>query len=74
MGKTDYSTRTHITVSVPRELVEEVKKLIKSTDYKGGYRNHTEFCDDAIRRRIEYIQEKIIQQKSRKDHEEIVDK
>ena len=59
MSDTNYSERTHITISVPRELIDEVKELISLTEYKGGYRGHSEFCIDAIRRRIERVKEKI---------------
>jgi len=55
MNKTQYSHRTHITISIPRALINEVKELIHSPAFTGGYRNHSEFCIDAIRRRLEDV-------------------
>jgi len=59
MSDTEYSERTHITISVPRELIDEVKDIISNLEYKGGYRTHSEFCIGAIRRRLEQVKEKM---------------
>ena len=40
------------TVRVPEELVETVLKIIKENK-ELGYRSHSEFIIDAIRRRVE---------------------
>ena len=40
------------TVRVPEELVETITKLIKD-QRELGYRSHSEFIIDAIRRRVE---------------------
>jgi len=43
-------------IKVPNELVENINDLIKK-DKQLGYRNHSEFIIDAIRRRIEDLRE-----------------
>ncbi|GAG21007.1 unnamed protein product [marine sediment metagenome] len=40
------------TVRIPEELVETVLKLIKKQN-ELGYRSHSEFIIDAVRRRVE---------------------
>ena len=42
------------TVRVPEELVETVLKLIKEKK-ELGYRSHSEFIIDAVRRRVEEL-------------------
>lgn len=51
------------TVRIPEELVETITKLIKD-QRELGYRSHSEFIIDAIRRRVE---EFIIINKNKKE-------
>ena len=45
------------TVRIPEDLVDTVLKLIE-TRKELGYRSHSEFIIDAIRRRVEYLLER----------------
>ena len=57
----EYSKRSHITVSIPRDLINEIKSLINDKEIK-GYRNHSEFIIEAIRLRLEEVEKKEIKQ------------
>jgi len=49
-----YGSRKHQTVSLPKDLLDEVKNLVKQGELK-GYRNHTEFIIEAVRMRVQNI-------------------
>jgi len=72
---TKYSERDHITISIPRGLLAEVKKIINDT--KLGYDTPTEFCKEAIRKHIALIKrnklDKKLIEKSR-DYLETIEK
>ena len=46
---TDYRS-----VKIPNEVIEEIKKLIKNHK-ELGYRTHSEFIIEAVRRRLEEL-------------------
>jgi len=48
--------KKHITLSFPRDLMDDVKGIVDSKELS-GYRNPTEFIVDAVRRRVEYVKE-----------------
>ena len=43
-------------ISLPRELVDRIEKLVKEGRY--GYRTVTEFVKDAVRRRLEELEKR----------------
>ena len=43
----------HVSVSIPRDLIERIDKIIESFRY--GYDSRPEFIKEAIRRRLEEI-------------------
>ncbi|MEM2364262.1 MAG: ribbon-helix-helix domain-containing protein [Candidatus Bathyarchaeia archaeon] len=52
-GKRPGLKRTYLTVSIPRELIEEIDRAISVGKY--GYDSRAEFIKDAIRRRLEEL-------------------
>jgi hypothetical protein len=44
----------HSTVSMPRDLIEAIKKKIEEGELK-GYRNHHQFCQEAVRIRYQQL-------------------
>jgi len=74
MIKNEHSERRHITISLPKELIDEIKLMIKNPEYKLGYDTHTEFCKEAIRQHLKNANEQIAIIQARKDHESVVDK
>jgi len=46
--------RIYVTISIPKGLMREVDKTIRSNPNK-GYTSTTEFCKDAIRKHIDYV-------------------
>lgn len=42
----------YVTVSMPRDLIEEIEKRIKNNQLL-GYANPTQFCTEAVRLRLE---------------------
>lgn len=53
--KKDSYQDNYVTVKIPKELGNKIDKLIEILEL--GYRNRTEFVIDAIRRRVEKINE-----------------
>jgi len=49
----------HVTVSMPRDLIEQIKKDIEKGILK-GYRNHHQFCQEAVRLRYQQLTSKDI--------------
>jgi metal-responsive CopG/Arc/MetJ family transcriptional regulator len=45
--------KAYLTVSIPRELIEEIDRAIGTGKY--GYDSRAEFIKDAIRRRLEEL-------------------
>jgi len=43
----------HVSVSIPRDLIERIDKIIESCRY--GYDSRPEFIKEAIRKRLEEI-------------------
>ena len=52
-GRRPGPKRAYLTVSIPRELIEEVDRVIGAGKY--GYDSRAEFIKDAIRRRLEEL-------------------
>jgi hypothetical protein len=44
----------HSTVSMPRDLIDAIKKKIEEGKLK-GYRNHHQFCQEAVRMRYQQL-------------------
>ena len=65
MENTKYSKRSHITVSIPRDLVERIKELINQKELK-GYRNHSEFITESIRKRLQEYEKNNFEEKELK--------
>jgi len=61
----EYRDRSHHTVSLPKELVDEVKEYIQSGKVT-GYRNHTEFIIEAVRIRMQSLKQPISNDSIRK--------
>lgn len=59
------SQRSYADVKVPEDLMEAIDRLIAAGGL--GYRNRGEFAVEAIRRRVEELQTKVHQRKSRGD-------
>ena len=66
--------RTHQSVSIPTDLIEEGKKTITNPYYKGGYRSFSELTTDAVRRRIEEIKKEINEAQRLRDLFELTQK
>lgn len=47
-------------VSIPIELYNKIQKIVKKRSY--GYRSVSEFVTDAIRRRVEKIEEQQVEE------------
>ncbi|MBD3212210.1 MAG: CopG family transcriptional regulator [Candidatus Lokiarchaeota archaeon] len=47
--------RKYRTVRIPEALVDSVLEIINDTENLLGYRTHSEFIIDAIRRRVEVL-------------------
>ncbi len=58
MGKKELYP-AHVTVSMPRDLIEQIKKDIEKGILK-GYRNHHQFCQEAVRLRYQQLTSKDI--------------
>ena len=63
--------RTHVTISFPRDLKEEIEGMINKNELV-GYRNHTEFIIESARINLRNVKKELREEKARKDHEEIL--
>jgi hypothetical protein len=54
MGLFIITNKKYRTVRVPENLVESILKIIEEK-YELGYRSHSEFIIDAVRRRVEQL-------------------